>query len=225
MKIVAALLAGKGVYEMGISVINRLASDHLIDQIFVLTPFGKYHPDYKWPKKTFHINEWKGADSHDKTGINREVLRIMVKNYLPDADWFWFGDEDAMPGPGFFETLSTIHYDFPALLTGITLNADGRRWYDICSFQTDGYPFCVPYEDWQNPRWAKDLYASGNQHIMNRSGFLLDVPYPDIPGEDPHYCWAFKKAGGRLMFDPRLVMRLLKMHHYANLGYAPCLPT
>jgi hypothetical protein len=140
------------------------------------------------------------------------------------VEWIWFGDEDALPADDYFRVLSKMHYDFPVLMTGKTLNADGRRWYDCCSFQTDGVPFCVPYEDWQNPRWAKGLYCSGNQHIMNRLGFDLNVPYPNKQGEDPYYCWAFRKAGGKLIFRPELLCTLQKLHPPANLGYAPVLP-
>ena len=226
MKIVAALLAGTGVYEMAERIIQRLVDDPLVERLYVRFPEDRHGgQDVLFGEKVFCINGWRGEDSHDKTGINREEMRSLIySNWSGKADWAWFGDEDAMPAHDYFQVLSELHYDEPVLLTGKTFNTDGRRWYDICSFQTDGYPFCVPYDDWDNPRWAKDLYCSGNQHVMNRAGFLLDVPYPDIPGEDPHYCWAFRKAGGRLLFEPRLSMQLLKTHPHANHGYPPCLP-
>lgn len=226
MKVVAALLAGHGIYEMCAQVLVRLVCDDLIERVYVYTPPGRVSPlfENKMNPKITVIENWIGEDSHNATAVNREALRQIVKEHSPDADWYWFGDDDALPCPGYFEELDAWHFPEPVLITGKTYNLDGRRWYDICSFQTDGYPFTVPYDDWQNPRWAKDLYASGNQHVLNRAGFLLDVPYPDIHGEDPHFCWAFRKAGGQVIFRPELSMQLLKWHQPANPGYKPCLP-
>ena len=228
--IVVGILAGRGLFEMAEKVVAKIAAAPQVSKVWVLTPQGRYRSaDFfrRYPKIQ-HINSWRGPDSHDGTAINREHLRsvmyLAVANLPVRPEWIWFADEDALPADDYFAQLDRIHYSEPVLLTGKTNNLDGKRWYDLCSFQTDGHPFCVPYDDWQNPRWAKDLYCSGNQHIMNRAGFELNVPYPNIPGEDPHYCWAFRKAGGKLEFRSELLCTLQKLHPPANMGYAPALP-
>ena len=228
--IVVGLLAGRGIFEMAEKVIGKIAASSYVAKVYVLTPKNRYKSaDFfrKYPK-VVHINAWLGPDSHDGTAVNREHLRTVISlalvNMPEPVDWVWMGDDDALPANDYFAKLSEMRYEEPVLLTGKTNNLDGRRWYDICSFQTDGHPFCVPYDDWQNPRFAKDLYASGNQHLFNRAGFDLGVPYPQVHGEDPHMCWAFRKAGGKLIFRPELVCTLQKMHPPANHGHAPSLP-
>jgi hypothetical protein len=209
---------------MAEQVVAKIAAAPEVGKVWVLTPQNRYRTITFFAKypKVQHINSWHGPDSHDFTGLNRERIRgiisVALANMREPVEWIWFGDDDALPAKDYFAVLSKIHYDFPVLMTGKTLNLDGRRWYDICSFGTDGGPFCVPYEDWDNPRWAKDLYASGNQHLFNRTGFELNVPYPPRAGEDPHMCWAFRQAGGRLVFRPELVCTLQKMHPPANHG-------
>jgi hypothetical protein len=228
--IIAGLLAGTGVYGMAEHIIRRCVSDPLVEAVWVLTPEGRFKSkEFMCQDKMRHINSWVGEDSHNKTGINRERIRSEIRENLGDerfkrVKWIWIGDDDAFPAMDYFEKLDKMEYEYPVLLTGKTFNADQTRFYDICSFQVDAEPFCVPYDDWENPRWAKDLYCSGNQHVMNRSGFNLNVGYIDRPGEDPHYCWAFKKAGGKLMFRPELSMTLLKIHQHANLGSEAKLP-
>jgi hypothetical protein len=228
--ILVGLLAGKGLFEMAEKVVAKIAAAPQVGRVYVLTPKNRFKSaDFfrKYPKIA-HINSWMGPDSHDGTAVNREHLRQVIAlalvNMPGPVEWIWMGDEDALPADDYFAQLEKMHYEEPVLMTGRTKNMDGRRWYDIVSFQTDGHPFCVPYIDWENPRWAKDLYCSGNQHLFNRVGFDLGVPYPQIRGEDPHMCWAFKKAGGRLVFRPELVCTLQKLHPDANLGYAPALP-
>lgn len=226
MSVLVGLLAGTGVYAMAEKVIKQIVSSPHVSHLWVLTPTGRYQNyGFLHQPKITHIDRWLGEDSHDFTGRNREVIRQAIRDAGLQADWIWIGDEDALPADDYFDQLVQISYgEEPVLMAGKTYNANGNRWYDICSFQTDGEPFCVPYDDWQNVRWAKGLYASGNQHVMNRAGFELDVPYPDRPGEDPHYCWAFRDAGGKIVFRPELSMTLQKLHPYANPGYAPCLP-
>lgn len=228
--ILVGLLAGKGLFEMAEKVVAKIAAAPQVAAVWVLTPHNRFRSaDFfrRYPKVR-HINSWLGPDSHDGTAVNREHLRqviaLAVANMPGPVEWVWMGDDDALPADDYFAQLDRMRYEEPVLLTGRTKNLDGRRWYDVCSFQTDGHPFCVPYIDWENPRYAKDLYASGNQHLFNRAGFALNVPYPQIRGEDPHMCWAFKKAGGRLVFRPELVVTLQKLHPDANLGYAPALP-
>lgn len=224
--IIAGILAGTGVYQMAERVIQRYLNDPLVQAVWVLTPNERFRSHgFMAHEKIRHINEWAGEDSHEKTGINREIMRrqiyenmFLVGDAGSPADWVIIGDEDGLPAPDYFEKLDKIEYDYPVLLTGKTFNANGARWFDISSFQIDAEPFCVPYDDWENPRWAKDLYCSGNQHVMNRSGFNLNVSYIDRPGEDPHYCWDFKKAGGKLEFRPELSMWLQKVHPRANMG-------
>jgi hypothetical protein len=228
--IVVGLLAGRGIFEMAEKVIGKIAAAPQVGMVWVLTPKDRVKSStffLKYPK-VHHINSWLGPDSHDGTAVNREHLRQVISlalaNTAEPVEWIWFGDDDALPDDDYFAKLSGMRYEEPVLLTGRTKNLDGRRWYDICSFQTDGHPFCVPYDDWENPRWAKDLYASGNQHLFNRAGFDLGIPYPQVAGEDPHMCWAFRKAGGKLIFRHELAVTLQKMHSDANLGYAPALP-
>ena len=228
--ILVGILAGHGLFEMGEKVVGKIASSPLVSKVWVLTPKDRFQSGTffrKYPK-VYHINAWLGPDSHDGTAVNREHLRSVIAfdlaNTAEPVEWIWMGDEDALPADDYLALLDTMHYEEPVLMTGKTNNLDGRRWYDICSFQTDSHPFCVPYDDWENPRWAKDLYCSGNQHLFNRAGFDLNVPYPQISGEDPHMCWAFKKAGGRLVFRPELVCTLQKLHSDANHGYPPALP-
>ena len=228
--IIAGLLAGRGVYKMAETVIQRCVDDPLVQAVWVLTAKDRVgNPKFMMRDKIWHINSWVGEDSHNKTGLNRERMRAEIYGRLSEecfaqVRYIWLGDDDALPAPDYFEKLMQIEYDYPVLVTGKTFNLDGDRWFDICSFQTDRGPFCVPYDDWENPRWAKDLYCSGNQHIFNRTGFDLNVQYPDIQGEDPHFSWAFRKAGGKLRFRPELSMTLQKMHGGANMGYAPYLP-
>jgi len=225
--ILVGILAGTGLFDMAERVVAKIASAPEVGRVWLLTPQNRYRdPQFfkKYPKIE-HINSWYGPDSHDYTALNRERIRNAIALYLANkpepVEWIWFGDEDALPADDYFEVLSRISYDFPVLMTGKTNNLDGRRWFDICSFNREHHPFCVPYENWDNPVWAHDLYCSGNQHLFNRSGFDLGVPYPNKQGEDPHMCWAFKKAGGRLMFRPELVCTLQKLHPPANLevGY------
>jgi hypothetical protein len=230
--IIAGILAGTGVYQMAERVIQRYINDPLVEVVWVLTPKDRFrNRGFMMQDKIRHINSWEGEDSHSKTGINRERMRcrmyentFLVGDAGATAEWFIIGDEDGLPAPDYFAKLDKIKYDYPVLLTGKTFNADGARWFDICSFQTDSVPFCVPYDDWENSRWLKDLYCSGNQHVMNRSGFNLDVQYKDIPGEDPWYCRSFRKAGGRLIFRPELSMWLQKVHPRANMGNEATLP-
>lgn len=229
--IVVGILAGKGLYDMAERVVGKIASAPEVGRVWLLTPQNRFRNPKFFARhpKVQHINSWHGPDSHDFTALNRERIRsaiylALINKKVDPVEWVWFGDEDALPADDYFRVLSGIHYSEPVLMTGKTLNMNGQRWYDICSFQTDGHPFCVPYEDWQNPRWAKDLYCSGNQHIMNRAGFALNVPYPNKQGEDPHYCWAFRKAGGKLVFRPELLCTLQKLHTPANMGHAPALP-
>jgi hypothetical protein len=228
--IVVGILAGMGLFEMGEKVVGKIAAAPQVGGVWVLTPQNRFQSAtfFKKYPKIRHINSWLGPDSHDGTAINREHLRSIISlaltNMPEPVEWIWMGDEDALPADDYFAKLASMRYDGPVLMTGKTNNLDGRRWYDICSFQTDSHPFCVPYDDWENPRWAKDLYCSGNQHLFNRAGFDLGVPYPQISGEDPHMCWAFKKAGGRLIFRPELVCTLQKLHPDANHGYAPAMP-
>jgi hypothetical protein len=229
--IYVAILAGTGLTAMSERVVTKIVLAPQVTKVWILTPRNRYlHANFfiRSPKLV-HINSWEGPDSHDATGRNRERLRCAIQLYIqnqlpPYPEWIWFGDEDALPADDFFEQLELIRYQGPVLLSGRTFNSDGKRWYDVCCFQTDGHPFCVPYESWASPRWARDLYLSGNQHIINWPGFCLNVPYPDIRGEDPHYCWAFKKAGGKLIFRPELSCTLQKFHAPANYGYAPVLP-
>ncbi len=222
--IVAGLLAGRGIYDMAEKVVQRCLDDSLIQAVWILTPFGRVrHPNFLLHEKLHHINQWIGPDSHDKTGLNREVLRSEIYKKLQqewgaNIKWVWIGDDDALPADDYFKILSQLEFDYPVLLTGKTRNMDGSRWYDWCTFGTDHQPFCIPYETWDAPRWSHDIYCSGNQHVMNRSGFNLNVPYIDRPGEDPHYCRAFKKAGGSLLFRPELSMQLLKMHPPSGCG-------
>jgi hypothetical protein len=230
--IFVAMLAGKGLYKMAEKVLLKIARAPQVQGIWILAPKHKIRNEglLKSLPGIHHINSWEGPDSHDATGINRERLRLAIQAHAenmrpgPYPDWIWFGDDDALPADNFFDELEQIRYDYPVLLTGKTFNADGQRWYDICSFQTDHHPFCVPYNDWQNGAWAKDLYASGNQHILNWTGFSLNVPYPNIRGEDPHYCWAFRAAGGKLIFRPELECKLQKPHPYANYGHPRASP-
>jgi FkbM family methyltransferase len=228
--ILVGILAGHGLFNMSERVIAKIAAAPEVGRVWVLTPQNRYQSRTFFAKypKIEHINSWQGPDSHDFTGLNRERIRAAIfaaLGKLPyPVEWIWFGDEDALPADDYFAVLSRMHYAEPVLLTGKTNNLDGRRWYDLCSFQTDGHPFCVPYEDWDNPRWAKGLYASGNQHLFNRAGFALNVPYPSIKGEDPHMCWAFRKAGGKLVFRPELTVTLQKLHAPANLGYPALYP-
>jgi len=228
--IFVGILAGTGIFEMAERVVGKIVSAPEVAKVWLLTPRNRYRNTalFKTYPKIEHINSWIGPDSHDATALNRERIReaiaFYLNNYAEPVEWIWFGDEDALPADDYFEVLSKIHYDFPVLMTGKTNNLDGRRWYDICTFGTDHHPFCVPYEDWDNPRFAQDLYCSGNQHLFNRAGFDLGVPYPNKQGEDPHMCWAFKKAGGRLIFRPELVCTLQKLHPPASHGFPAIYP-
>jgi hypothetical protein len=229
--ILVGILAGTGLFDMAERVVAKIASAPQVGKVWVLTPQNRYKSVSFFAKypKVQHINSWQGPDSHDGTALNRERIRKAIFNVLTNfagpVEWIWLGDEDALPADDYFAMLSTMHYPEPVLMTGRTNNLDGRRWYDICSFGTDGGPFCVPYEDWDNPRWAKDLYCSGNQHLFNRAGFELNLPYPSVPGEDPHMCWKFKRAGGRLIFRPELICTLQKMHPPANHGNPALYPS
>jgi len=222
--IIVGILAGTGLFDMGERVVAKIAAAPEGGKVWVLTPQNRFRSPRFFAEhpKVHHINSWSGPDSHDFTALNRERLRAIISlalvNLAEPVEWIWFGDEDALPADDYFLQLAALHSEEPVLLTGKTFNADGRRWYDICTFGTDGHPFCVPYDDWENPRWAKDLYCSGNQHLFNRAGFDLNVPYPQIKGEDPHLCWAFRKAGGRLVFRPELVCTLQKLHPPASQG-------
>ena len=226
--IIAGLLAGRWIPRQTERIIQRCVDDPLIKAVFVLTPkdmFPGTCKDLLADKKVWHINSWVGQDSHNKTGINRERLRSMIRHHMDfdpvrweNVKYIWLGDDDAMPAPDYFEKLAEIEYEYPVLLTGKTFNLDGIRWYDWCTFGADHQPFCIPYETWDDPRWGRDIYCSGNQHVMNRSAFNLNVPYPDHQGEDPWYCRAFTKAGGRLMFRPELSMTLVKWHPPASHG-------
>jgi hypothetical protein len=226
--IIVGLLAGKGVYDMAEKVIRAVVASPLVKGVWVLTPEGRFKDAlFLNGPKIAHIDHWTGEDSHNKTGVNREVMRKCMyaslhgfSQLMSGIKWIVIGDEDGLPAPHYFEELVKMEYDYPVLLTGKTFNEDGSRFYDICSFEPGAVPICVPYDDWQNPRWAHDLYASGNQHVMNRAAFDLNIPYPDIPGEDPHYCWAMRDAGCKILFRPELTMTLQKMHSRANLRYA-----
>lgn len=223
--IIVGLLAGMGVYPMAEGVIKKICLSPNVSKVYVLTPQGRFRDEifFKVNPKVRHINNWEGKDSHDFTGMNREILRQTIKAD-PDhmaANWIWIGDEDALPADDYLEKLDAMRYDYPVLLTGKTLNVNGMRWYDICSFLKNAEPFAVPYDDWKNPRWQKDLYCSGNQHLFNPAGFALCVPYPSKSGEDPHYCWAFRRAGGHLEFRPELVVYLQKLHTECNYGTPP----
>lgn len=210
--IIFGCLAGKGVYEMAEQVITYFLDSSYVAKVYVLTPFNRFRcVEFFDHPKIVHLNRWDGMDSHDKTGLNRERIRRAIKNGNHNADWVWMGDEDALPCPGYLQYLEYLKWCRPVLLTGKTFNSDGTRWYDICAFDKD-QPFPVPYDDWKNPRYSRTLYCSGNQHIMNSAGFDLNVPYVDIPGEDPHYCWAFKDAGGHLEFQPAMSVTLQKKH-------------
>jgi hypothetical protein len=228
--IICGFLAGLGLYDDSLRIIQECVDSYYVEAVYVLTPKGR-HGELPYTDKLHHINRWIGEDSHDKTGINREQIRKLIELDLAagrytspiDLEWVWMGDEDAMPAPDFFEVLSTLHYDKPTLLTGKTFNADGQRWFDICGYNSHGmaygHPdrvFLLPYDDWDNPARATYRYASGNQHIMNRAGFDLNVPYRDLKGEDPVYCQDFIAAGGQLAFEPRLSVRLMKQHPTAQ---------
>jgi hypothetical protein len=222
--IIAGLLAGRGVYKMAERVIQRCVDDPLIQAVWVLTAKDRVgNPKFMMQDKIWHINSWVGEDSHNKTGLNRERIRSEIYGRLSEdrfsgVKWIWCGDDDGLPALDYFEKLAEIEYAYPVLLTGKTFNMDGSRWYDWCTFGSDHAPFCIPYESWSDPRWGKDIYCSGNQHVMNRAAFDLNVPYPDHVGEDPWYCRAFRKAGGRLMLHSELSMSLLKLHPPASHG-------
>jgi len=228
--ILVGILAGLGVYEMAERILERIVGAPEVGAVWVLTPTGKYR-DYnffRYNPKIRHINTWAGPDSHDATGINRERIRLAIASALPilpwPVEWIWFGDEDALPAENYFSELAKIYYEFPVLMTGRTNNFDGRRWYDWAGFQMDGHPFTIPYESWDHPRWSATAYCSGNQHLLNRAGFDLGVPYRDVKGEDPHFCRDFRAAGGQLIFRPELLCTLQKYHPPANFGYQPALP-
>jgi hypothetical protein len=216
--IIAGLLAGRGVYKMAETVIQRCVDDPLVQAVWVLTAKDRVgNPKFMMQDKIWHINDWIGEDSHNKTGLNRERMRAEIYGRLSEdcfsgVKYIWCGDDDALPAPDYFEKLEQIEYDYPVLLTGKTFNMDGRRWYDFCGWGINNQPFCIPYESWDSPQWGEDKYCSGNQHVFNRAGFDLNVPYEDVPGEDPWYCRAFRKAGGKLAFNSELSMTLQKMH-------------
>lgn len=210
MSVIVGLLAGRGIGEQVLGF--YLANPH-VDKIVIVDPVGGIQPF-----KLKRIPYWLGEDSHNSTGRNRENLRSYMRSYVTnETRYFLIGDDDGLPDPDYFDALTALRYStHPQLLTGKLRNTDGTRWYDICSFNESHDPVLVPYDQaisgTLSGKLGQDLYANGNQHILNRAAWELNIPYPDIRGEDPHYSWAIRKAGAQLKFVPELKMTLIRQH-------------
>lgn len=210
MNITVGLAAGRGIREMALKVMAPIYANPLVDRLYMV--IGE-PPMMPWwltenPKVTA---VYYGMKSHADLGRARNWMWDIIENEC-DPDWLMMGDEDGLIDLDFFEVLASLPYpDDPVLVTGKMRNMDGKRHYDICSF-IGNQPVAVPYEEWQSPKWDARLYANGGQHILNRAARQLGLRYQDIDGEDPHFCWDFRKLGGRIIFEPRLGMTLAKQH-------------
>ena len=214
--IVVGLVAGRGIGDMALRVMEPIYSDPLVDQLYVCIGEPPDMPTElkQHPKITpvYHT-----IRAHGDLGPARNTLLNLIEAQC-DPDWLMIGDEDGLIDPGFFLGLDLIPINgLPILATGRMRNADGNRWYDICGFikcpNTGApQPVALPYNEWMHKKWNKSRYANGGQHILNRSARALKVRYQHIDGEDPHFCWDFVKAGGRIQFVPDLGMTLAKQH-------------
>lgn len=217
MNITVALVAGRGIGEMAIRVIEPILMDPLVDHLYVL--YGEIPGLPYWLIEHPKITEIDfPMRSHADLGNARNWMWDIIENES-DPDWLLIGDEDGLIHPDFFRVLSELPYPKdPVLVTGKLDNANGKRYYDICAF-IGTQPVAIPYDDWQNPKWDEKRYANGGQHILNRAARQLGVRYQDRDGEDPHFCWDFVKAGGRIQFEPELKMTLAKLH--GDTAYPP----
>jgi hypothetical protein len=219
--IIVGLLARQGVYDMAASVIRQVVNDPRVKGVWVITPQGKYRDaEVLSGPKVAHIDRWEGENPSARIGFNREVLRKNIYSSLndygfsqlmADIEWIWIGDADALPAADYFETLSRMKYDYPVLLTGRTLNADGSRYLDICSVDKNGQHRAIPYDDWESGQYSSQIYAASSQHVMNRLAFDLNVRYQDTPLEDANYCHMLRGFGAKIVFRPELSMQLQKL--------------
>jgi hypothetical protein len=209
-KIVVGVLCGRGETEEALQVLQRVSEDKRVDTILPLFPAA--------PSKCLGKYVFYPPAADNRRGAARtELLKILSRL---QADYFVLLDDDTLPDPDYFDELSEASVpEGPYLITGQLRNADGRRSWDVCSFQEDARPVVVPYSFINHPTWSKDLYFSGPQHIFNRAGVALaaKVGYPDLEyGEDTHFCNGFKKLGGGLVFLPSLKAQLLHQHEPPN---------
>lgn len=157
--------------------------------------------------------------SHNKRGLARTELVQRMRKMWDKADLFVILDDDTAPQPGYFAHLEAMELPGDSVVMGGKLvNKDGQRSWDVCSFD-NGVPVVVPYLFWNHDKWAKDLYLSGPQHIFNKAGIELaaKVGYPDKEyGEDTNFCFAFKSAGGRIVFIPEIEAHLTHLHKPPN---------
>lgn len=157
--------------------------------------------------------------SQNKKGQARTALVQKTLALYDKADVFVFLDDDTAPQPGYFDHLEKMELPGgPTLMGGKLLNADGKRSWDVCTWQNNS-PVVVPYDFWSLPQFEKALYLSGPQHILNKSGLDLaaKVGYPDVSyGEDTNFCYRFKEAGGVIQFIPDITARLTHQHNQPN---------
>jgi hypothetical protein len=209
--IVVGLVAGRGIGPMALRVMEPIYSNTLVDHLYMVVGEPPDMPD--WLKRNPKVTPiYHTVRKHADLGLARNAMLNLIESQC-DPDWLLIGDEDGLVDRDFFQVLNDLSYPAdPVLLTGKMRNMDVKRWYDICGFIPHNQPVAIPYDDWRNPRWDEGRYANGGQHILNRSARKLGVRYQDRDGEDPHFCWDFILAGGRLQFEPGLAMTLAKQH-------------
>lgn len=214
------IIAGLEIDEMTERVIDRIAANERVRHIWVATN-GKT-PRWLRDLDRLTVIEMAFPKYNDLWKARNRLLDEFEIHKKPDDRWFHIGDNDGLPAFNYYDVLEEIPYSAePMLVTGKLYNYDGKtRYYDICGFEYgDGpQPVCLPYDNWKDSRYNDTRYANGNQHILNRSGLELGIRYPEVSGEDPHFSWAFVKAGGTIEFNPLLTMQLAKPHGGAAMA-------
>lgn len=206
-RIAVGILCGRGETAEAIKVIQRINEDMKVETILPLFPS---RPAKCAGKFLFY----PPAGANRRGAARTEIVRALAS--LSGIDYGVILDDDTLPDSSYFDVISELSTaSDPTLYTGKLRNADGTRCWDVCAFDS-GNPVVVPYEFWDNERYAKDLYFSGPQHIFNASGLALAsrIGYPDIAyGEDTQFCLQFKNAGGKLRPLLEIGAQLLHQHN------------
>lgn len=212
-KVVVGILAGRGQTAEARQVMDHALNDAWVEDVLALFGHPPAHPESAPAHFVF-----PPAALNERGEARTALLRACAAK---DPDVLVLLDDDTLPEADYYRVLALLqeaHDPRPLLMTGKLCNLDKTRCWDACSFQR-GTPVVVPYEAWDHPDWAQDLYFSGPQHLLNKAGVFLAVQlgYPALRyGEDTHFCWSFKKAGGSLKLLHQLKARLLHQHTAPN---------
>lgn len=212
-EVVVGIVAGLGLNGITIPVLWRYLRDPYVARVFVAVGPNKENEWIDHPK--LQLVEWRGEDSHSNLARQRNRMLDYMSAEEP-AQWYMLGDNDGMPDEEYFDELLFNDYDYPAVLTGRLLNLDGARYWDVAISRPPDIPKLLPYDEWKDPKYAQGLYFNGNQHLINRAAFELNVPYRPFAAEDTWYVQDLIAAGVTPEFNYHMTMTLQRMH--AGLG-------